>query len=75
LGVRELSKVRIGGKVMRLSRFVARGPQIAFTALQPRQIAENSFAFLTIGLALNPGADRIAVLARRQFHRDQNVSL
>jgi len=37
---------------------------IAFAALQPREIAENTLAFLPVGLALDSGADRIAVLTR-----------
>ena len=38
--------------------------QIAFAARQTRQITEDAFAFLPIGLAFDPRADRVAVLAR-----------
>ena len=58
-----------------LEQAAAWGPQIPFTTLQSRQIAQYTFAFLPVGLALNPRAHRIAVLARRQSHRDQYVGL
>jgi hypothetical protein len=58
-----------------LEQTVAGGPQIALTAPQPRQITENTLAFLPVGLALDPSTNRIAVLARRQFHGDQDVGL
>jgi hypothetical protein len=32
--------------------------------VQARQIAENALAFLPVALALDPRADRVAVLAR-----------
>jgi hypothetical protein len=54
---------------------VAGSPQIAFTAPQSGQIAENTLAFLPVGLALDPSTNRIAVLARRQFHGNQDVGL
>src|SRR6516162_3872168 len=58
-----------------LEQGIAGGPHIAFAALQPRQISKNALTFLPVGLALDPSADSVAVLARRQFHRDQYVRL
>ena len=54
---------------------MARRPEIPLALPQPRQIAEDALAFLPVGLALDPRADRVAVLARRQLHRDQDVGL
>src|SRR6516162_1543949 len=54
---------------------IAGGPHIAFATPQPGQITKNALAFLPVGLALDPSADSVAVLARRQFHRDQYVRL
>jgi hypothetical protein len=74
-GVRELSKVWIAGNSTR-SRMPCPGAhRLAFAALQPRQITQNAFAFLPVGLALDPRADRVAVLARGELHRDQDVGL
>src|SRR6516164_6434079 len=53
-----------------LEQGIAWGPHIAFAALQPRQISNNALPLLPVGLALDPSADGVAVLARRQFHRD-----
>src|SRR6516165_12363663 len=58
-----------------LEQGMARGPHIAFAALQPRQISKNALALLPVGLALDPSADSVAVLARRQFHCDKYVRL
>jgi hypothetical protein len=43
--------------------------------LQPRQVAENALAFLAVGLALDPGADRVAVLAGGELHGNENIGL
>ena len=72
-GVRELSKVRIAGNAPVRE---CRGPApIDTSPRQARQVAEDALAFLPVGLALDPRADRVAVLARRQFHRNQDIGL
>src|SRR6516225_9492026 len=43
---------------------VTRGPDVALAGLQLREIGENALALLAVGLALDPRADRVAVLAR-----------
>lgn len=63
------------GKGGAFENAASRRPQITFAALQAWQIAEDALAFVAVSLALDPPADRVAVLARRQFHRDQNVGL
>jgi hypothetical protein len=51
------------------------GPEIGFSALQAWEIGKNALAFLLVGLALDPRADRVAVLARGQLHGDQDAGV
>src|SRR3954454_7332542 len=50
-------------------------PQISLALPQPWQLSKDAPPLLPVGLTLDPGADRFAVLARGQFHRDQDVGL
>ena len=54
---------------------VTRGPNVALAGLQLREIGQNALALLPVGLALDPRADGIAVLARGELHGDEDVGL
>src|SRR5207249_3290793 len=55
-----------------MENVVGRGPQIAFATEQPRQVAEYALTLLPVGLTLDPSADCVTILARRQLHRNED---
>ena len=74
-GVRELSKVRIAGNCTRSSMPCPGAHKYPSPRCRRGSSPRMRLPFLPVGLALDPGADRVAVLARGQFHRDQDVGL
>src|SRR5215213_3936192 len=64
-----------GRKLHAFEQPMAGRPQIPLALPQPWQLSKDAPPLLPVGLTLDPGADRLAVLARGQFHRDQDVGL
>ena len=54
---------------------VRRRPQGALAAAELRQLGQDAPAVGAVRLALDPAADRLPVLARRELHREQDVGL
>src|SRR3954469_20216190 len=61
-----------GRKLYALKQPMAGRPQIPLALPQPWQLSKDAPPLLPVGLTLDPGADRFAILAPGQFHCDSD---